>query len=153
MKISMQEIEKLMTNDPIDSVWRKVLKEGYEPDEYYFEFGLFPKYLKEYDNFEIILNHSFPVRLKRTIEENSSSSVITADILNNQGKSKYLVDADTLDIFFQEATMIFHEYRKSDGGAFFSIPNKWFSDTQLVQFISEKIHPEGMWARADWYWP
>lgn len=153
MKISIQKIEKLIANDPTDSLWRKILKEGYEPNEYYFEFGLFPKYLRDYDNFEIILNHSFPVWLQRLNDKNSSNSVITADISGNQERNKYLVDSNTLDIFFQEATSIFHEYRKSDGGAFFSIPNKWFEDTQLIQFITKTIHPEGMWARADWYWP
>lgn len=156
MKIPMQEILRLIDENRDNSTeeWRELLKKGYKSDEHYFEFGIYPKGLTDFNEFIMIINHHQPLYIGK-IKNDEGGWLITNSPEPKEGrKHTVYVDDDTFGILLKEANMIYQEYKMNHGGAFFSIPNKWFAETLLLQII-EKEFPlvSNWWGRADWYWP
>ncbi|ADB40274.1 hypothetical protein [Spirosoma linguale] len=153
MKIPKEKLVELIFQEQTLGEWRHLLKEGYSPNDYYFEFGLHPTKLTNKDEFKIVINHHWPIRLGK-IKNDDYGWLITNSPLPQEGRKNTLsVDDKTYDTLLEEADMIYQEYKMEDSICFWSIPNKWFANTKLVQLIEKKIPPVGPWSRADWYWP
>lgn len=73
MKILISELRRLWKQEGIWGVWRGKLREGYNKEELYFEFGLMLDY-KGID-VKIIVNHFYHINLFLNPDQNVGSKL------------------------------------------------------------------------------
>lgn len=162
-KIPIEELKNLWENEGTWGKWRDLLKTGYESNETYFEFGLMPN-IQDSD-FIIVVNHIHEISLNsgglaigNSVITPSNQRVGTQEIIRDKIRKPiiYYVSREFYQNIIDEARQIFEEYKNEETICFWSIPNKWFDNTNLVGFIQDNIVLKGIkdnWPRKDWYWP
>jgi hypothetical protein len=151
--------------------WRALLRTGYAEGEPYFEFGVMPE-SKHPCRWRIVLDHAVPVWLCDESAAFNGEHVIRPDdrragqvVVTPGGPARgglafttYHVTWAEFERMQQDAAEIHREYADPVSVSFWSIPNRWYSDRALVQFLAARIvntdtyrsRPRG---RTDWYWP
>jgi len=169
-RIPIDKLRYMWEEQGTQGEWRKILKNGYKPVDFYFEFGLMPE--KEHEcEYRIILDHEVPVWLcpgqtdfKReyAIEPDNARAGETEFIESKKVKdfrfhTLYVSEEDYTQ-FITDAQLIYKEYCDEYIICFWGIPNKWFHDLALVQFITDQIvlskdYIHRRHSSHSWYWP
>lgn len=169
-RIPMEALRDMWKKEGIYGNWRRVLKEGYKLGELYFELGLMPEKEKACD-YRFILDHEVPVWLCPSGDGFRGEYVIRPDdsrageiVVFKSDKVKGFryhtcyVAQETYNVMLMDAAHIFATYGDEETVCFWSIPNKWFDDLVLIQFVADKIvmtddYKNRPRSRHTWYWP
>ena len=169
-RLPLEALRNLWEEEGIHGDWRRMLKDGYRSGELYFEFGLMPE-KKKACNYRLILDHEVPVWLCsgdtefrgeyviRPDDARAGDEVVSAsdNIEGFRYHTLYVTEA-AYNAMLADAARIFASYRDDEIVCFWSIPNKWFADLALIQFITENIVATDYYesrpqSRSTWYWP
>lgn len=169
-RIPIETLREMWQQEGVDGEWRRLLRQGYDPEELYFEFGLMPEKQRGC-HYRIILEHKVPVWLCpqqspfaglyviRPRNECAGEIEIKASKENNRiHYQTFFVTEPAFTTMLDDAARIFSLYQNEESVCFWSIPNKWFAELALIQFITQNIvlkadfraHLHG---RRSWYWP
>ncbi len=144
-KINAENLLQLMQNDD----WRKELKKGYEENEPYYEFGILPLTLpyQSEQGFLLLLNHHLEIYFTSVPINKGDMLVCPND--NKVGKKEeiittksrpitiYYLSQQEWQICCAEAAQIRKDYEQIRDGFFLSIPNKWYEQTFIINFVNE----------------
>ena len=170
-RILIADLRRRWQDEGPQGDWRALLRAGYAPGEPYFEFGVMPEKTHPC-GWRIVLDHAVPAWLCdedaafrgeyviRPDDRREGEVDVTPGGPESGGvsfRTLYVTRAD-FDRMQQDAADIHREYADPVSVSFWSIPDRWYSDRPLVQFLTAQIvnrdayrsRPRG---RADWYWP
>lgn len=169
-RIPIETLREMWRKGGVWGDWRRRLREGYAPGERYFEFGLMPE-RHHGCHYRVVLNHHVPVWLCpagstfRSIyvirpqnERAGEVEIREADRKAGVHYHTFFVTEEAYAGMLADAAHIFALYEDEDSVCFWSIPHKWFGETGLIRFISEKIAATDEFrdldlGRESWYWP
>jgi hypothetical protein len=168
LRIRLDDLRPLWQSDPRYGAWRVRLRTGYRPDEPYFEFGVMRELNAQACEYRVVLDHEVPVYLCRSMPPKQYEWMIVVDDAHaGQSESPGLGDFTLHTLFVsgsdyeqlrRDAEEIIRDYGDEEIVSFWSIPNKWFGDTQLVHLLDERVvstrdYQERPRSRHTWYWP
>jgi hypothetical protein len=165
-RIGIDQLRSLWKQQGIYGSWREILKSDYQPGELYFEFGLMPEKSRQNGDYRIVLDHEVHVQLVPPDVKLSREYIIRPDA-SKAGKREVdtthryhtlFVTPTQYTGMVEDASRIYEEYKDDDIVCFWSIPNKWFADCSLVQFLTDEVvltedYKKRISTRQDWYWP
>lgn len=106
---------------------------------------------------DLIVNHHYHISLISTHIPLRGYSFIKSGVAEVQlsDNRTYHLPSEMYELMKKEAEEIYSQYKDDDFYCFWSIPNKWFEEMELIKFITEFISPSLSlnWPRQDWYWP
>lgn len=164
-RIPSETLRAMWQKEGVHGDWRRLLKEGYDPGEPYFEFGLMPE-KNDGCNYRIVLNHKVPVWLCPATVSFRGLYVIRplnerageVEVENGGRYHTFFVTEEAYAGMLADAAHIFALYQDDDTVCFWSIPNKWFGESGLIRFISQNLvateeFQDLVPGRESWYWP
>ena len=138
-RIPVETLREMWQQEGIDGDWRRMLKQGYAPEELYFEFGLMPE-KQSGCHYRIILEHKVPLWLCPQPSPFTGLYVIRphhqrageVEIKTSKASSElryhtFFVTESAFAIMLDDAAQIFSLYQDEESVCFWSIPNKWFA--------------------------
>jgi hypothetical protein len=168
-RLPIGQLRALWEKEGEHGPWRALLRAGYGAKEPYFEFGVMPEPAGDPCEYRVVLDHEVPVSLcpananvrRVWVIRPDEGRAGQIDVQQDEQGFHYhtlFVSPQDYATLRSEAERISKEYADERSISFWSVPNKWFADTQLVQLLTRNIvntadYQQRPALRQSWYWP